>query len=102
MATDPICGMMVDETSALRAERNGQTFYFCSEHCRQKFLQIPTSGVRLPSSGHSHMHHGEAGVKPSTTAKYFCPMCAGVESDRPGDCPKCGMALDRKPVWLPP
>jgi Cu+-exporting ATPase len=27
---DPICGMTVDEATALRAERNGKTFYFCS------------------------------------------------------------------------
>ena len=25
--------------------------------------------------------------------KYICPMCAGVESDKPENCPKCGMAL---------
>jgi Cu+-exporting ATPase len=25
--------------------------------------------------------------------KYICPMCEGVESDKPGFCPKCGMAL---------
>ena len=25
-------------------------------------------------------------------------MCPGVESDRPGDCPKCGMALERNPL----
>jgi len=28
MAKDPICGMPVDEASSLRAERDGQTFYF--------------------------------------------------------------------------
>jgi Cu+-exporting ATPase len=38
MATDPICGMTVDEATAWRAERGGQTFYFCSDHCQQKFL----------------------------------------------------------------
>jgi YHS domain-containing protein len=38
MAADPICGMTVDERTALRAERDGQTFYFGSEHCHQKFL----------------------------------------------------------------
>ena len=27
-------------------------------------------------------------------------MCAGVESDKPGDCPKCGMALERNPAWV--
>jgi Cu+-exporting ATPase len=91
MATDPVCGMMVDETSELRAERKGQTFYFCSEHCRQKFLasETPHSALHIPNS-----------VKPASQAKYFCPMCPGVESDRPGDCPKCGMALERNPTWV--
>ena len=36
------------------------------------------------------------------TAQYFCPMCPGVESDKPGDCPKCGMALERNPAWVAP
>lgn len=35
---DPICGMTVDEKTALNAARDGKTFYFCSEHCRSKFL----------------------------------------------------------------
>ena len=39
MAKDPICGMAVDEASLLRAEHDGQTFYFCSEHCRKKFVE---------------------------------------------------------------
>ena len=38
---DPVCGMTVDEASALHAERDGKTFYFCSDHCRQKFLAAP-------------------------------------------------------------
>ncbi len=28
-------------------------------------------------------------------------MCPGVASGRPGDCPKCGMALERNPAWRP-
>jgi len=117
MAKDPICGMTVDEATALRAERDGQTFYFCSEHCRKKFLSqnapAKTDGgccggaKAKPASDsgdccgghelHDHPHpaHGDAKVKPSSAAKYFCPMCPGVESDKPGDCPKCGMALER-------
>ena len=47
--------------------------------------------------GGGHHHHGD--VKPSAAAKYFCPMCPGVESDKPGTCPKCGMALERNPAW---
>ena len=27
-------------------------------------------------------------------------MCEGVESDQPGDCPKCGMALERNPAFV--
>lgn len=45
-----------------------------------------------------HGHHHHADVKPSSTAAYYCPMCPGVESDKPGDCPKCGMALERNPA----
>lgn len=43
---------------------------------------------------HQHSDHS-----PSPTAKYYCPMCEGVESGLPGDCPKCGMALERNPAW---
>ena len=60
MAIDPICGMTVDEASALRAERDGQTFYFCSDHCRQKFLSTPATAK-----------HEE---KPQGKAIYTCPM----------------------------
>lgn len=138
MAKDPICGMTVDEATALSAERDGQTFYFCSEHCLKKFLAQPAErALRLHaaehgheagehsccatkasnlnaeshkhhehshhSHDHSHTHHHHAGdeVKPSPTAKYYCPMCPGVESEKPGDCPKCGMALERNPAWKP-
>jgi P-type Cu+ transporter len=31
--------------------------------------------------------------------KYFCPMCEGVESDMPDSCPRCGMALERNPIF---
>lgn len=38
---DPICGMDVNEATALHAERDGKTFYFCGDQCRQKFLSAP-------------------------------------------------------------
>jgi Cu+-exporting ATPase len=115
MAKDPICGMTVDESSPLCAERDGETYYFCSEYCRKKFVgqaQAVQSNTILPiisdaelaSQPHGHSHHdqGAAAVKPSAAAKYFCPMCPSMESDRPGDCPQCGMALERNSAWIAP
>ena len=37
MVTDPVCGMAVDTSSQHRAERDGQTWWFCSQHCRDEF-----------------------------------------------------------------
>ena len=111
MAKDPICGMTVDEARALRAERDGQTFYFCSEHCRDQFLAEPALHTwheeQHSASGHGHEHKPARGtVKPSAsspaTQKYTCPMHPEVVSNEPGDCPKCGMALERNPAWVAP
>jgi len=38
MAKDPVCGMSVNESTAVKVERDGQTYYFCCEACRQKFM----------------------------------------------------------------
>ena len=51
MTKDPICGMTVDEATALQAERDGKTFYFCSDHCRQKFLSTPAGADPAKKSG---------------------------------------------------
>lgn len=40
---------------------------------------------------------GEHTVVPSNDKAYFCPMCPGEESDTPGYCGTCGMALERNP-----
>ncbi len=45
VAKDPVCGMTVDESTAIHAERDGKTFYFCSDHCRQAFVSTP-AGVK--------------------------------------------------------
>ncbi len=38
-------------------------------------------------------------MAPAGNEKYSFPMCPGVESDRPGDCPKPEMALEQNPVF---
>ena len=35
--TDAECGMKIDPASARRLDRNGATYYFCSESCARKF-----------------------------------------------------------------
>ena len=46
-------------------------------------MAIPASLPKSPRAG------GTSG-----NVFYFCPMCPGVEQDHPGNCPKCGMALE--------
>ena len=86
MAKDPICGMTVDEATAIHTERDGQTFYFCSEHCQKSFLSTPTAT----------QHDVGKEKTPQGKAVYTCPMHPEIEQDHPGDCPKCGMALEPK------
>ena len=39
---DPVCGMSIDPAAAAgQIERDGQTYYFCSEHCLAKFRADP-------------------------------------------------------------
>ncbi|MCP9884247.1 YHS domain-containing protein [Synechococcus sp. ATX 2A4] len=37
MAKDPICEMVVPKATALSLERNGRSYYFCSQSCLQTF-----------------------------------------------------------------
>lgn len=123
MAIDPICHMEVDESTSLTSERFGKTYYFCSSHCRDTFLkksnsnslegssseetpqkaasccQSPPPKKHQESSCCGHTHTATEDVKPSSGAAYFCPMCPGVESPVPGDCPICGMALIPNPLF---
>lgn len=68
MTKDPNCGMMGDETTALHAERDGQTFYFCSEHCPERFLGDAQSAPAAPAG----FQMGGTGV---------APVKSGVASD---------------------
>jgi len=108
MATDPVCGMHVDEARSLTATRGGRTFYFCSEHCRHEFVRHP-EGFLADQVDESEIPAGTSccderqavmseGLQPAETSaatgKYTCPMHPEVEQDGPGSCPKCGMDLE--------
>jgi Cu+-exporting ATPase len=51
MTKDPICGMTVDKATALHEERDGKSFSFCSEGCRQKFLSAPAGAMPDDKAG---------------------------------------------------
>jgi len=38
MAVDPVCGMAVERERAVSAQRDGETYWFCSRGCREEFL----------------------------------------------------------------
>jgi YHS domain-containing protein len=40
-AVDPVCGMTVEKATALKSEREGQTYYFCSQTCLHTFESQP-------------------------------------------------------------
>jgi P-type Cu+ transporter len=48
---DPICGMTVDPATAIHAERERETFYFCSDQCQQKFLSKSAGAEPESKSG---------------------------------------------------
>lgn len=41
-----------------------------------------------------HAHHTQEAPPQAKAGQYYCPMHPEVISDRPEDCPKCGMALE--------
>src|SRR6266508_3823074 len=108
--TDPICGMQVEPSSAAeKYEYNGQTYYFCSQHCLAKFKEDPekfvnssTAGPAAHGNGHSHGHTAPHAPKTDQAdhGTYVCPMDPEVRESKPGACPKCGMALE--PAALAP
>ena len=93
--TDPVCGMSVTEDSKLKYEHNDITYRFCSEHCLNKFQQNPQDFLNKSSNAKSLP--GES--VDDGTMMYTCPMDPEIEQLGPGNCPKCGMALE--PMGIP-
>jgi Cu+-exporting ATPase len=106
---DPVCGMTVRPSSPHRAEHAGKDYAFCSAGCRTKFLNDPKRYVTARGmaaradhpAAHAHSHPGygpDALVPPRAETPagtiYTCPMHPEVRQIGPGNCPKCGMALE--------
>jgi Cu+-exporting ATPase len=77
--------MTVTEQSPHRHDHAGRTSFFCSEKCRAKFATEPEKYL-APAA--------EAPTLTEAGAVYVCPMHPEIRRDKPGTCPKCGMALE--------
>ena len=106
MHKDPVCGMNVAPTSPNRAEHGGETYFFCCPKCRERFLADPDryleDGRGTARRAPTPVTHADAAVAERAAAgvSYTCPMHPAVVSDRPGECPECGMALEPRLVAL--
>ena len=91
-ATDPVCAMTVNRATARHfTKHEGEKFYFCSAGCKAKFDADPIAYRDGTRSAQKPMPKGTL---------YTCPMHPEVISNHPGDCPKCGMALES--MGIPP
>jgi YHS domain-containing protein len=45
MVKDPVCGMYMDSRLAVRIEDRKESYYFCSEECKDKYLSKSTEGA---------------------------------------------------------
>src|SRR5438128_8321538 len=96
--------MTVDPAHAAgRVEHDGRTYYFCSKGCAAKFQADPPRYLQRAARRTSHVAPGTSDRAPGAShapgssapsLSYTCPMHPEVVSDRPGACPKCGMALE--------
>src|SRR5262245_46619798 len=98
LVRDPVCGMNVDPESApASTEHNGESFYFCCNHCLNKFEANPEQYLSPKSQIPVQIRNSKSEIRNST---YTCPMHPEVVSDRPGSCPICGMALEPREISL--
>ncbi|GAB3988990.1 heavy metal translocating P-type ATPase [Nocardioides marmoraquaticus] len=102
-ATDLVCGMQVDPaTTEHSVTRDGETRYFCSAHCRSKYVANPDSYEHMAPGAREHERHGHgslsadigSGTGGSADVEYTCPMHPEIRQMGPGPCPLCGMALE--------
>jgi len=110
IAKDPVCGMSVNPATAkYKVEHGGQTIYFCSPSCQQKFQADPDKYLRHAAASSapavqvaSAKVAGITRVPTANATVYTCPMDPEVRQPGPGACPKCGMDLEPELVAPPP
>ena len=90
---DPVCGMSAKKPSDyIPYEYEGVEYYFCSEGCLEKFKDDPERHLKEGAGS----QEADSGAGQGKDVEYTCPMHPEVVEQGPGDCPKCGMALEPK------
>jgi Cu+-exporting ATPase len=84
------------EETVTEAPREGAGDGHCGHHEAHAGAARHGAGTGAVE-GHACCHHGggQGGAHAPAAGRFFCPCCPGVESDEPGTCPHCGMALQR-------
>jgi Cu+-exporting ATPase len=128
MITDTVCGMTITDKSKHHTTYMNKVYYFCSGHCLNKFSALPDQYLSDQKANESggcgckeeitpvneaiEEPHGCCGgtttsmeqgnnenvTKTVTKNEYTCPMHPEVVQEKPGSCPKCGMALELKTI----
>ncbi len=115
---DPVCGMTVDVSRAKATHvHTGKAYYFCCTSCKDKFIAEPAKYLAPKSPiGIAPLSAERVQIAPPATPaasspkvksltapnaarvpgsnEYTCPMDPDIRQPGPGDCPKCGMALE--------
>jgi Cu+-exporting ATPase len=82
-----------------RLTHGGVTYLFCRSHCLEKFRADPgryAAPGRADSDAPGNI--AERAEEGKGVGGYTCPMHPEVVREAPGDCPKCGMALEARMV----
>lgn len=78
----PVSGKELKKSEAKSTyEHEGMTYYFCCDMCKEEFIKDPEKYTQK---------------RDEMKEIYTCSMHPEVKSDEPGECPKCGMKLEKK------
>ncbi len=83
---DVVCGMEVPNDSQYHHQYGGKLLLFCSENCLHKFVETPEQYLKKETPVPENRSDG--------ATIYTCPMHPEIRQPNPGNCPKCGMALE--------
>ena len=91
---DPVCAnTLASEDTVGSHTYKGETYYFCSHSCLQRFNQNPQTFLDKPSA--------EGITAENKETEYTCPMDPEIRQNGPSAGPKCGMALEPATIAPP-